>query len=103
MAHMQPITLFGHWGAPNPWKVIIILKELDLPYNLHQIELSETKQPPLTEINPNGRLPAIKDPNTGIKLWEVSCCSWCYRASRSNSGSEWCHNRVPYQSIRHET
>lgn len=67
---MQPITIWGHWGAPNPWKVIIILKELALPYSVRLVELSDTKKPPLTTVNPNGRLPAIEDPNTGVRLWE---------------------------------
>ncbi|ETN42323.1 uncharacterized protein HMPREF1541_01477 [Cyphellophora europaea CBS 101466] len=67
---MQPITVWGHWGAPNPWKVIIILKELKLPYTHRLIELSDVKKEPLISVNPNGRLPAIEDPNTGVKLWE---------------------------------
>ncbi len=28
------------------------------------------KQKPYTDVNPNGRVPSIKDPNTGITLWE---------------------------------
>jgi glutathione S-transferase len=28
------------------------------------------KQNPYTSINPNGRVPAVQDPNTGITLWE---------------------------------
>lgn len=28
------------------------------------------KQQPYVDINPNGRVPAIEDPNTGITLWE---------------------------------
>jgi glutathione S-transferase len=68
---MQPIIIYGHLSAPNPWKVLIILKELNVPYDHRQIDFTQTKSPPLTDINPNGRLPAIDDPNTGVKLWEV--------------------------------
>jgi len=28
------------------------------------------KDKPFTDINPNGRVPAIEDPNTGVTLWE---------------------------------
>ena len=52
-------------------KVCAILKELDIPYEHRIIEFSETKQKPFIDVNPNGRLPAIEDPNTGVKLWEV--------------------------------
>lgn len=30
------------------------------------------KKEPYTSVNPNGRVPAIEDPNTGITLWESS-------------------------------
>ncbi|KAJ5612147.1 glutathione S-transferase [Penicillium lagena] len=66
----QPIKLWGHWGGPNPWKVCMLLEELELPYDLHLVEFSEVKQPDYLTLNPNGRLPTIEDPNTGITLWE---------------------------------
>ena len=28
------------------------------------------KKEPYVKVNPNGRVPAIEDPNTGISLWE---------------------------------
>ncbi|KAK0256157.1 glutathione S- transferase, nitrogen catabolite repression regulator, partial [Friedmanniomyces endolithicus] len=31
---------------------------------------SAIKQEPYISLNPNGRLPAIEDPNTGLVLWE---------------------------------
>lgn len=52
-------------------KVIIILEELGLPYNHTKVEFSDVKNPDYLKVNPNGRLPAIKDPNTGVVLWEV--------------------------------
>lgn len=34
------------------------------------MDIATIKQEPYTNINPNGRVPAIEDPNTGITLWE---------------------------------
>jgi glutathione S-transferase/GST-like protein len=50
-------------ATPNGWKVSITLEELELPYQLHALDLSsgEQKQPWFTAINPNGRIPAIID------------------------------------------
>ena len=35
------------------------------------VEFDECKKSPYVDINPNGRLPAIEDPNTSVVLWEV--------------------------------
>jgi glutathione S-transferase len=48
------------------------MQELSVPYDHRVVELSDVKKEPLIHVNPNGRLPAIEDPNTGIVLWEVS-------------------------------
>lgn len=67
---IKPLTVYGHWGGPNPWKVATILRELNIPYDWHEIEFGNVKDESYTKINPNGRLPSIVDPNTGITLWE---------------------------------
>jgi glutathione S-transferase len=67
---LRPITLWGGVMSPNPPKVAMVLNELEIPYKSNYIEFSELKKPAYSEINPNGRLPAIQDPNTGITLWE---------------------------------
>ncbi|KAJ5956939.1 hypothetical protein N7501_011218 [Penicillium viridicatum] len=67
---MQPITLYSHEIGPNPWKVAIILSALGLEYKTIFVSFDEVKLPPFTDINPNGRLPAINDPNRNITLWE---------------------------------
>lgn len=67
---LQPITLWGHDSGPNAWKVAMIIEELDLPYTVKFIEFPDMKKEPYESINPNGRVPAIEDPNTGITLWE---------------------------------
>ena len=54
-------------ATPNGWKASITLEELGLPYDVHLIDLSsgEQKQKPFTDINPNGRIPAIVDRANG--------------------------------------
>lgn len=54
----------------NQRKVVIILKELNIPYETEYVDFAKIKQEPYTKINPNGRVPAITDPSTGITLWE---------------------------------
>jgi len=68
-AEIKPITVYGQ-GGPNPPKVTLLLEELKLPYTTIDIPFSDVKKPEYTAINPNGRLPSIQDPNTGITLWE---------------------------------
>ncbi|KAL2067934.1 hypothetical protein VTL71DRAFT_16032 [Oculimacula yallundae] len=67
---LKPITLWGYESGPNSWKVAIILEELKIPYIIKMLEFPEMKKEPYESINPNGRVPAIEDPNTGITLWE---------------------------------
>jgi glutathione S-transferase len=67
---LKPITLWGHDSGPNPWKVAMILEELNVPYTLKMIQFPDMKKEAYELINPNGRVPAIEDPNTGITLWE---------------------------------
>ena len=53
--------------TPNGWKVSITLEELELPYEVHAIDLSSgaQKKPEFLAINPNGRIPAIVDRDEG--------------------------------------
>lgn len=68
---IKPIKVWGHWGAPNPWKVCIVLETLKVPYEIEYLELNEVKTEAYLKVTPNARLPTIEDPNTGITLWEV--------------------------------
>ena len=69
-SQIKPIKVWGQRG-PNPPKVAIILEELSLPYQIDPtIQFENVKTPEYVAINPNGRLPAIHDPNTDITLWE---------------------------------
>lgn len=67
---LKPITVYGIGPGPNPWKVVMILEELNIPYIYKFISIPDMKIEPFLSINPNGRVPAIEDPNTGITLWE---------------------------------
>ncbi|KAJ5638760.1 glutathione transferase [Penicillium herquei] len=66
----QPITVWLTPPGPNSWKVICVLEELQIPYNIHSFKFDDVKNPPFINVNPNGRVPAIVDPNTNLTLWE---------------------------------
>ncbi|POS70417.1 URE2 [Diaporthe helianthi] len=46
------------------------MEELGIPYAKHKVEISEMKTEPYISVNPNGRVPAIYDPNHNIQLFE---------------------------------
>ncbi|KAI0429418.1 thioredoxin-like protein [Xylaria sp. FL1042] len=69
-ASLKPVIVWGHSIGPNPLKVRMVLEELGVPYDFKVLEFADFKQEPFISINPNGRVPAIEDPNTGLKLWE---------------------------------
>jgi len=50
-------------ATPNGWKATIALEELELPYTLHNVNLSEGEQhrEDFLALNPNGRIPVIVD------------------------------------------
>jgi len=66
----KPITLYSHATGPNPWKVAILLEELGLPYETAFLQFQDLKKEPYESKNPNGRVPAIDDPNTGVTMFE---------------------------------
>ena len=51
--------------TPNGVKVAIALEELGLPYEAHLVDIgkNETWTAPFLSLNPNGKIPAIIDPN----------------------------------------
>jgi len=52
----------GTASGPNPWKVIFVLEELKVPYEIESFSFEEVKQKPYIDINPNGRVPGIYYP-----------------------------------------
>ncbi|KAF4465055.1 glutathione-s-transferase theta gst [Fusarium albosuccineum] len=70
MSGLKPIVVYKSGPSPNPWKVILVLEELGIPYEIIEIGFFDVKKEPLISLNPNGRVPAIQDPNKDIVLWE---------------------------------
>jgi len=66
----KPIRVWVTPPGPNPWKVIFLLEELGLNYEIKSFSFANVKEEPFININPNGRTPAIQDPNTNLTLWE---------------------------------
>ena len=68
-AQIKPIKIWGQHG-PNPPKIAIIVTELNISHKINPYPISDVKKPEYLAVNPNGRLPAIQDPNTNLTLWE---------------------------------
>lgn len=59
-----PIELW-YWPTPNGWKISIALEEMGLPYTLKPVNIGVGEQfaPAFQALSPNGRMPAIVDPD----------------------------------------
>lgn len=62
--HPERLQLYS-WPTPNGVKVSILLEELGLPYEAHPINISKNESwlPEFLALNPNGKIPAILDPD----------------------------------------
>ena len=62
--HPDRLQLYS-WPTPNGVKVSIMLEEIGLPYEAHVVNIgqNETWTPEFLSLNPNGKIPAIIDPN----------------------------------------
>lgn len=60
----RPIELW-YWPTPNGWKISIALEEMGLPYQMRPVNIGTGEQfaPDFQAISPNGRMPAIVDPD----------------------------------------
>ncbi|MBW4699414.1 MAG: glutathione S-transferase family protein [Aphanocapsa lilacina HA4352-LM1] len=58
--------------TPNGRKVSVMLEEVGLPYTVHVVDISSGDQhrEEYLAINPNGKIPAIVDHDTGLTLFE---------------------------------
>lgn len=52
------------WNTPNGRKISIALEEMGLPYTIHPVNIGKDEQhlPAFLKLSPNGRIPAIVDP-----------------------------------------
>lgn len=70
----EPIDLYVHNGpGPNPPKVALLCEELNIKYKVIALEFGDkgVKSPEYVALNPNGRVPAIRDPNNNNRIvWE---------------------------------
>lgn len=73
--HPDRIQLYS-LNTPNGVKVSIMLEETGLPYEAHLVDIGkdESWTPEFLSLNPNGKIPAILDPNgpggEPLGLWE---------------------------------
>ncbi|RMF27057.1 MAG: glutathione S-transferase family protein, partial [Cyanobacteria bacterium J083] len=60
------------FGTPNGRKISIMLEELELPYQVHIVDITKGEQfsPEYIKINPNSKIPAIIDRDTNITVFE---------------------------------
>lgn len=59
-------------ATPNGKKISIMLEEIQLPYEVHKLDLTnkEQKEEWFLKINPNGRIPAIVDRENDLRVFE---------------------------------
>ena len=74
-SHPERLQLYA-FPTPNGVKVSIMLEETGLAYEPHLVDISTnaSKDPAFVSLNPNGRIPAILDPDgpdgEPLALWE---------------------------------
>ena len=58
--------------TPNGYKTSVALEELEIPYNVHAIDLQkgDQKTPEFLKLNPNGRIPVIVDTEVDLTIIE---------------------------------
>jgi GST-like protein len=63
---------FYTWTTPNGRKVSILLEELGIKYSVHPVDLSggAQKSTDFRGLSPNGKIPAIRDSETGQTIAE---------------------------------
>ena len=68
------LKIWGRANSVNVQKVLWCCRELELSYERIDagMQFGRNTEPDYLAMNPNGRVPAIDDPNTGVVTWEVS-------------------------------
>lgn len=55
-------------------EVVIFLYELGVPWEMKTFDRADPAvrdTEPMVSMTPNGRMPVLEDPNTGLQIWEV--------------------------------
>jgi GST-like protein len=63
---MTPMTITLHaWNTPNARKISVALEEMALPYRVVPVDIGRgaQREAAFLELSPNGRIPAIVDPD----------------------------------------
>lgn len=74
-AHPDRLQLYS-FATPNGIKISIMLEEIGLPYEAHLVDITadQNRTPDFLALNPNGKIPAILDPDgpggKPLALWE---------------------------------
>ena len=63
------------WHTPNGRKVSIMLEEIEMPYEVHSINIAKDEQfqPHFLKVSPNNRIPAIVQRHLQLHEQELSC------------------------------
>ncbi len=72
-------------ATPNGYKVSILLEELGIKYKVHKIDLGkkQQKKPGFLKLNPNGRIPVIKDKTNNNVIFDSNAIMY-YLATKYN-------------------
>ena len=98
--HPERLQYYG-LPTPNGVKVSIMLEEIGLPYEAHKVDFAanDQKTPEFLSLNPNGKIPAILDPEgpdgKPFALFE-SGAILVYLAEKTDK-------LLPHGAARHET
>ena len=76
------------------------MEELNLPYEL--VKVDEVKGEKFLAVNPNGRVPALTDANTGVTTWEVGHLFSRIHFERFLTLPVWLVHRISHRNIRQE-
>jgi len=72
-------------STPNGWKASITLEELQVPYEVHHVDIraNTQKEDWFLKMNPNGRIPVIVDTDAGDFIVFESGAIMIYLAEKS--------------------
>ena len=83
---MQKLILHAHTTGPNPYKVAMVMENLQIPYELKLWEFGDgedgVKGPTFLKINENGRVPAVGESTLDLSfLQSINEFHWLHGRS----------------------